>query len=41
MGTGPSFAVRCGTTPITPAHPTVAGLVVQIFVQVSCQESIG
>ena len=31
----------CGTTPITPLTATVAGLVVQIFVQVSCQESIG
>ncbi|MBL9015317.1 MAG: hypothetical protein JNL83_14130 [Myxococcales bacterium] len=31
----------CGTTPITPLTATVAGFVVQILVQVSCQESIG
>jgi hypothetical protein len=31
----------CGTTPITPLAATVAGLVVKILIQVSCQESIG
>jgi hypothetical protein len=31
----------CGTTPITPLLHSIAGFVVQIFVQVSCQESIG
>lgn len=31
----------CGTTPITPLTATVAGLVVQILIQVSCSESIG
>ena len=31
----------CGTTPITPLGETIVGLVVQIFIQVSCQESIG
>ena len=31
----------CGTTPITPLAETVAGLVVQILIQVACSESIG
>lgn len=31
----------CGTTPITPLTSTIAGLVIQILIQVSCQESIG
>lgn len=31
----------CGTTPITPLTETIAELVVQILIQVSCQESIG
>lgn len=31
----------CGTTPITPLVETVAGLVVQILIQVACSESIG